>query len=63
MLASFSERYEKVIADHLDVEEMDLVCTSIVQIGQLVQKSPKVNGNDAKWTQLVDEAETDTHTL
>jgi hypothetical protein len=53
VLASFRERYEKLIANHLDAKkEMDLVGASMVQIGQLVQNSPKVNGNGAKWKQL-----------
>jgi hypothetical protein len=30
-------------------KEMDLVRTAIVQIGQLVQNSLRVNGNGAKW--------------
>jgi hypothetical protein len=37
---------------------MNLVGVSIVQIGQLVQNSPKVNGNGAKWKQLADRGET-----
>jgi hypothetical protein len=36
---------------------------SIVQIGQPVQNSPKVNGNGAKWKQLANRAEADRHTL
>jgi hypothetical protein len=63
-LTSFDERYGKVIADCLDVKkEVDLVQASIVQIGQLVQNLPKVNGNGAKWKQLVDRAEADRHTF
>jgi hypothetical protein len=34
--------------------EMNLVRTSIVQIGQLIQNSPKVNGNGAKRKQQAD---------
>jgi hypothetical protein len=50
VLASYDEKYEKLIADHPDAKkEIDLVRASISQIGQLVQNSPKVNGNDAKW--------------
>jgi hypothetical protein len=49
ILASFNERYEKLIANHPDTKkEMDPVQAPIVQIGQLVQNSPKVNGNGDK---------------
>jgi hypothetical protein len=57
MLALFDERFEKLIMNNPDAKkEMDLVQASIVQIGQLVQNSPKVNGNGAKWKQLADRA-------
>jgi hypothetical protein len=50
MLASLDEGYEQIIADHPDAKkQMDLVLASIVQIGQLVQDSPEVDGNGAKW--------------
>jgi hypothetical protein len=40
---------------------MDLVRTSVLQIGQLVQNSAKVNGIDAKWKQLrTEQRQTDT---
>jgi hypothetical protein len=38
------------------------VQASVVQIGQLVQNSHKMNGNGAKWKQLVDRAEADRQT-
>jgi hypothetical protein len=44
-------------------KEMDLMRISIVQIGQLVQNSPNVNGNGAKWKQLADSPEADRHIL
>jgi hypothetical protein len=44
-------------------KEMDLVRTSIVQIEQLVQNSPKVNGNGTKWKQLAGIPQADRHTL
>jgi hypothetical protein len=41
VLASFHERYEKLIADNLDAKmEVDLVRAYVVQIRQLVQNSP-----------------------
>jgi hypothetical protein len=46
VLASFSERYAKLTADHPDAKkEMDLVQASILQIEQVVQNSPKMNGS------------------
>jgi hypothetical protein len=64
VLASFDKRYEKLIADHPDAKkEMDLVRVSIVRTGQLVQNSPKVNGNGPKWKQLADKAEADRQNL
>jgi hypothetical protein len=42
---------------------MDVALAPIVKIGHLVQNSPKVNGNGAKWKQLADIAEADRHTL
>jgi hypothetical protein len=35
----------------------------IVRTGQLVQNSPKVNDNGAKWKQLTDRAEADRYTF
>jgi hypothetical protein len=64
VLFSVDERYEKLIADHPDAKkEMYLVGASILQIGQLVQNSPKVNGINAKWKQPADIAETERHAL
>jgi hypothetical protein len=64
VLLSFDKRYEKLMADHpVAKKEMGLVLASIVQIGQLVQNSPQVNGNGTKWKQLADRAEADRHTL
>jgi hypothetical protein len=64
VLASLEERDEKLTADHPDEKKlMNIVRSSIVQTGQLVQNSRKVNGNGAKWKQLADTAEADRHTL
>jgi hypothetical protein len=64
VLASFHDRYETLTADHPDAKkEMALLGPTAVQIGQLVQNSPKVNGNGAKWIQLAERAEADRHTL
>jgi hypothetical protein len=62
VLASFDEGYEKLIADHLDAKkDVDLVRASILQRGQLVQNSPKLDGNGAKWKQLGDSADIYRH--
>jgi hypothetical protein len=54
----------KVNSDHpYAKKEVDLVRTSIVQIGQLLQDSLKVNDNGVKWKQLTDRAEADRNTL
>jgi hypothetical protein len=58
VLASFDEQYEVLMVDHADArKEIDSVRAAIVQIGQLVQKSPKMNGNGAKWKELANRAE------
>jgi hypothetical protein len=54
----------KINSDHSDAKkEMDLVRVSVVQIGQVVQNSPSVNGNGSKWEQLVDRVGANRHTL
>jgi hypothetical protein len=51
LLASFHDRYGKLIADHPDAKkDLDLLRASVAQIGQLIQNSPEVNGNGAEWT-------------
>lgn len=64
VLASVDEGCENLIADRpVGKKEMDLLRASIVQLGQLVQNSPKVNGIAAKWKQLVDRVMADRRTL
>jgi hypothetical protein len=46
VLASFNGKYEKIIADHPDVKDIDLVRASMAKIGSL-----RVNGNGAKSKQ------------
>jgi hypothetical protein len=58
LLASFRERFGKLIADHPNAKkEVDLMQASIVQ------NSPKANGNAAKWKQLADRAEANRRSL
>jgi hypothetical protein len=64
VLTPFDGKYEKLTAGHPNAKkEVDLVRASIVQIRQLVQNSPKVNGNGAKLKQLADRAEAVRHTV
>jgi hypothetical protein len=64
VLALFDEQYEVIMADHADTrKEIGLVRAAVVQMGQLVQKSPKMNGNGAKWKELADRAETERNAL
>jgi hypothetical protein len=58
VLASFARQQEELIADHPDAkEEIELVHTALVTIGQLVQTPPRVIGNGSVWKQLADRAE------
>jgi hypothetical protein len=44
-------------------KEIDLVRSAVVQIGQLVQRSPKMNGNRAMWKELAYRVETERNAL
>jgi hypothetical protein len=62
VLASFRERYEKVIASHPDAKkDVGLVQASVVQRGQLVQNPSKVNGSGAKRKQQTELKQTGTN--
>jgi hypothetical protein len=64
VLASFASQEEELRADHPDAkEEIELVHTALVTIGQLVQTSPRVNGNGIVWKQLADTAEAEREVL
>jgi hypothetical protein len=55
VLASFASQEEGFLADHPDAkEEIEMVHTVLVTIGQLVETSPRVNGNGVIWKQLAD---------
>jgi hypothetical protein len=52
------------MADHADArKEIDLVRAAVVQIGQLLLKSPKMNGNGAKWKKLAYRPETEKNSF
>jgi hypothetical protein len=63
VLATFHEKYEKLMSDYPDAKEMDPVRPSVDQIGKFVQNSPKMNDNDTKRKQLADSAEADRRTF
>jgi hypothetical protein len=64
VLASFASQEEELLAAHPDAkEEIELVHTALVPIGQLVQASPRVNGNGVVWKQLADRAEAERGVL
>jgi hypothetical protein len=46
VLAPFDERHEILTADQPDAEnEIDIVQDALLQTGQIVKNSPKVNGD------------------
>jgi hypothetical protein len=64
VLASFYSLADKLLAAHPDVkEEIGLVHTAMITIGQLVQASTHVNDNSAVWMQLADRAEDERRVL
>jgi hypothetical protein len=64
VLASFERHYDTLISDHPGAnQEIDLVRTALVTIGQLVQKSPLLNGTEAVWKQLIIRAEEEKSVL
>lgn len=51
MLASYNEQYEVLMVDYADArKDTDAGEAAIVQIGQLVQNSPKMNHKRDKWS-------------
>jgi hypothetical protein len=60
----FDKQYETLIANNPDAtEEINLIRTGLIQIGQLIQTSPQQNGNGATWKRLVDKAESEKSVL
>jgi hypothetical protein len=63
LFASFDNQHETLIAYNPDAtEEINLVWTELVKIGQLIQTSPQ-NGNGVTWKRLVDKAENEKNFL
>jgi hypothetical protein len=64
VLASFDKQHEILIAYNPDtMEEINLIQTGLIKIGQLIQTSPQQNGNGAMWKRLVDKAENEKSVL
>jgi hypothetical protein len=64
VLTSFNSQADELLAAHPDArEEIELVHTTLVTIGQLVQAAPRVNGNSVVWMQLADRAEAERRVL
>jgi hypothetical protein len=45
------------------VQEIEIICTALIKIRQLVQASPQINGNGSAWRHLADRAEADRSVL
>jgi hypothetical protein len=51
LIASFDKQHETLIANNPDaMEEINLIWTGLIKIGQLIQTSPQQNGNGAMWS-------------
>jgi hypothetical protein len=56
----FDKQHEYLIANRPDAtQEINLVRTGLVKIGQLIQTSPQLNGNGVTWKRLLDKAESE----
>jgi hypothetical protein len=64
VLASFDIQYEALIVNNPDAtEEINLIRTGLIKIGQLIQTSKQQHGNGATWKRLVDKAENEKSIL
>jgi hypothetical protein len=64
VLPSFDKQHETLIGNNPDAaEEINLIRTGLVKMGQLIQTSPQQNGNGATWKRLVDKAEDEKSVL
>jgi hypothetical protein len=56
--ASFERRRDDLAASYPDaLEEIGLIHTALIKIGQLIRSSPPINSNGAVWKQLTAQAE------
>jgi hypothetical protein len=64
VLASFDKQHKTIKINNPDAtEEINLVRTELVKIGQLIQTSPPQNGNGVTWKRLVDKAENEKNVV
>jgi hypothetical protein len=64
VLNCYENKHDELLAGHPDCrEEIGLVLTAIIKIGQLIHTSPPVNGNGAVWKELVARAEAEITVL
>jgi hypothetical protein len=53
ILNCFENKHDELIVGHPDCEEeIGLVRTAIIKIGQLIHTSPPINGNGVVWNEL-----------
>jgi hypothetical protein len=56
--ASFERHRDELAVSYLDaVEEIVLIHTALIKIGQLIRASPSINGNGDVWKRLTAQAE------
>jgi hypothetical protein len=64
IVATFQKNRDDLLTRHPDcIEEIDLLQTALLTIGQLIHISPPVNGDDAVWKELIANSETERRVL
>jgi hypothetical protein len=64
IISSFERNSEQLAGNHPDcTEDIALLHTGLKTIGQLILKSPPVNGNGSTWKELLDKAESERAVL
>jgi hypothetical protein len=58
ILASFQRNLDKLRGEHPEcIEDIRLIHSGLIAIGQLIHISPRVKGKGAKWKQIITRAE------
>jgi hypothetical protein len=64
VLVSFDKQHTTLLSNNPDAtEEINLIWTGLVTIGQLIQTSSQQNDNGDTWKQMVDKAESEKSIL
>jgi hypothetical protein len=64
ILASFQRNVDKLTGEHPEcIEDIRLIHSDLITIGQLIHISPRVNGNGAEWKQIITGAEAERAVL